>query len=130
MKSISTKEQKQDGLTLVLGGTGKTGRRILTRLEAKGIATRIGSRSAVPAFDWNNEANWDDCLDGVDAVYINFAPDLAIRAMTLNPAKVMGLEDEIGTIEVGKRADLLLVDGDPLDLRSPVAGVWLDGVKA
>jgi len=58
------------------------------------------------------------------------APDLAIRAITLNPAKVMGLEDEIGTIEVGKRADLLLVDGDPLDLRSPVAGVWLDGVKA
>ena len=82
MKSISTKEQKQDGLTLVLGGTGKTGRRILTRLEAKGIATRIGSRSAVPAFDWNNEANWDDCLDGVDAVYINFAPDLAIPGAT------------------------------------------------
>jgi uncharacterized protein YbjT (DUF2867 family) len=78
MKSISTKEQKQDGLTLVLGGTGKTGRRILTRLKDKGIATRIGSRSAVPAFDWNNEANWDNCLAGVETVYINYAPDLAI----------------------------------------------------
>ena len=29
----------------------------------------------------------------------------------------------------GKAADLLLVDGDPLDIRSPVAGVWLDGVR-
>jgi uncharacterized protein YbjT (DUF2867 family) len=82
MKSISTKEQKQDGLTLVLGGTGKTGRRILTRLKDQGIATRIGSRSAVPAFDWNNEANWDDCLAGVEAVYINYAPDLAIPGAT------------------------------------------------
>jgi imidazolonepropionase-like amidohydrolase len=56
--------------------------------------------------------------------------DQAIRAITLNPARVLGLEDEIGSIEVGKRADLLLTDGDPLDIRTPVAGVWLDGVKA
>jgi len=58
------------------------------------------------------------------------APGEAIRAITINPAKVMGLDAEIGSIEVGKRADLLLTDGDPLDLRTPVVGVWLDGVKA
>jgi uncharacterized protein YbjT (DUF2867 family) len=69
-------------LILVLGGTGKTGRRIAARLESKGIPTRIGSRSALPPFDWNNEANWDDCLAGVDAVYINYSPDLAIPGAT------------------------------------------------
>jgi len=78
MESTSIKEQSQEKLILVLGGTGKTGRRIAKTLRDKGIPIRIGSRSAVPAFDWNNEANWDDCLAGVKAVYINYAPDLAI----------------------------------------------------
>jgi len=82
MTSTSIKNQAQDGLVLVLGGTGKTGRRIAERLEARAIPTRIGSRSAVPAFDWNNEAGWDDCLAGVESAYINYAPDLAIPGAT------------------------------------------------
>lgn len=82
MKSTAIKDQAQDGLILVLGGTGKTGRRIAERLKAKGIPTRIGSRSAVPAFDWNNDANWDDCLAGVKAAYINYSPDLAMPGAT------------------------------------------------
>jgi imidazolonepropionase-like amidohydrolase len=53
--------------------------------------------------------------------------EIALRAITLNAAELLGLGDELGSLEVGKIADLLLVDGDPLDLRSPVAGVWQDG---
>jgi uncharacterized protein YbjT (DUF2867 family) len=82
MPSILRNEQTQHGLVLVLGATGKTGRRIVDRLEARGIPTRLGSRSAVPAFDWNHDSNWDECLRGVDAVYINYAPDLAIPGAT------------------------------------------------
>ena len=82
MTSTTIKDQPQDGLVLVLGATGKTGRRIVERLEARGIPTRRGSRSAFPSFDWNNEANWDDCLAGVESVYINYAPDLAIPGAT------------------------------------------------
>ncbi len=82
MTSKQINGQTQDELILVLGGTGKTGRRILEILKAKGIPTRIGSRSAVPAFDWNNEVNWDECLAGVKAAYINYAPDLAIPGAT------------------------------------------------
>ena len=78
MKSTKTHHRAQDSLVLVLGGTGKTGRRIAAELKAKGVPLRIGSRSAVPAFDWNNEANWDACLAGVTAVYVNYAPDLAM----------------------------------------------------
>ena len=69
-------------LVLVLGATGKTGRRIASILEAKGVPVRHGSRSATPSFDWDNEANWDACLDGVKAVYINYAPDLAMPGAT------------------------------------------------
>ena len=63
---------------LILGGTGKTGRRIAARLEKEGIQYRVGSRSATPPFDWNNEATWDASLDGITAAYINYAPDLAV----------------------------------------------------
>jgi uncharacterized protein YbjT (DUF2867 family) len=61
-----------------LGGTGKTGRRIAERLQARGIETRIASRSANPSFDWNDSSNWEAVLDGVTVAYINYAPDLAI----------------------------------------------------
>lgn len=69
--------QTQD-LTLVLGGTGKTGRRVVEGLKAKGRAVRVGSRSNVPFFDWDNEKSWDASLNGVTAAYITYAPDLAI----------------------------------------------------
>lgn len=67
---------------LVLGGTGKTGRRVVARLEARGVPVRIGSRRATPAFDWDDEAGWDAALEGVEAVYISYAPDLAMPGAT------------------------------------------------
>jgi uncharacterized protein YbjT (DUF2867 family) len=72
----------EQAVTLILGATGKTGRRIAENLEAKGVSVRRGSRSAVPSFDWNNESTWDDCLAGVDSIYINYAPDLAMPGAT------------------------------------------------
>lgn len=70
------------GRVLILGGTGKTGRRIAAGLAAKGIPVRIGSRTATPPFDWNNEAGWDACLHDVEAAYISYAPDLAMPGAT------------------------------------------------
>jgi uncharacterized protein YbjT (DUF2867 family) len=67
---------------LVTGGTGKTGRRIVENLHKIGKATRVGSRSSTPAFDWNNDSNWGACLENVQAVYISYAPDLAMPGAT------------------------------------------------
>ena len=64
-------------LTLVLGATGKTGRRVIDRLNDRGVPTRAGSRSASPRFDWDDRATWAPALDGTDAVYISYFPDLA-----------------------------------------------------
>ena len=64
--------------TLVLGGTGKTGRRIAERLQAQAVPVRIGSRTADPAFDWEAPDTWAAALDGVRAVYISYAPDIAL----------------------------------------------------
>jgi len=69
-------------MTLVLGGTGKTGRRVAERLRARGAPTRIASRSDTPAFDWNDRTTWQAAFDGVTAAYIAYAPDLAIPGAT------------------------------------------------
>jgi uncharacterized protein YbjT (DUF2867 family) len=82
MKNKINRIQKENDTTLVLGGTGKTGRRIVKRLQERGIKTRIASRSASPSFDWNDSSNWVKVLESVSAVYINYAPDLAIPGAT------------------------------------------------
>jgi uncharacterized protein YbjT (DUF2867 family) len=64
--------------TLVLGATGKTGRRILERLAERGVPTRSGSRSGEPPFDWEDRSTWAPPLAGVGTAYISYFPDLAV----------------------------------------------------
>ncbi|MEU9087307.1 NAD(P)H-binding protein [Streptomyces sp. NPDC048357] len=64
-------------ITLVIGGHGKTGRRVAEKLSALGRQVRIGSRSGRPAFDWHEPATWGPALEGVDRVYVTYYPDLA-----------------------------------------------------
>ena len=64
-------------LTLVLGGTGKTGRRVVRRLTARGAPVRIGSRSGGLPFDWEDPATWLPALTDVNAAYVSYYPDLA-----------------------------------------------------
>jgi uncharacterized protein YbjT (DUF2867 family) len=66
-----------DGTILVLGGTGKTGRRVAERLWAEGLPVRLGSRSGDPRFDWQDPATWGPALEGASAVYLSSFPDLA-----------------------------------------------------
>jgi len=63
---------------LVIGGTGKTGRRIVTQLQALGHNVRIGSRSNSPSFDWHQPENWSEAVSGMDKIYITYQPDLAV----------------------------------------------------
>jgi len=53
----------------------------------------------------------------------------ALRAITAEPARTFGVADRIGSIEVGKRADLVLWNGDPLELTSTPTAVLIDGVN-
>ena len=70
--------------TLVLGGTGKTGRRVVERLGARGLPVRVGSRSGQPPFDWDDQSTWAPVLQGVRAVYIPY-PDLVIPERDRRP---------------------------------------------
>ena len=82
----------------MLGGTGKTGRRVVERLRARGLPTRIGSRSGEPPFDWDDRATWAPALQGVGSVYISYYPDIAVP----------------GAVEtVGSFAELAVASGVP-----------------
>jgi uncharacterized protein YbjT (DUF2867 family) len=63
--------------TLVLGGSGKTGRRVAARLRASGLPVRVGSRSGQPPFDWTDPATWGPAVVGAGAVYLVYSPDLS-----------------------------------------------------
>jgi imidazolonepropionase-like amidohydrolase len=53
--------------------------------------------------------------------------EAAVAAMTLVPARILGVDDRVGSIEPGKDATLIVTDGDILDLRSHVVAAYLDG---
>ncbi len=96
-------ELTNDTPILVLGATGKTGRRIARQLSQRGYAVRVGSRRSDPPFDWADQGTWGAALDGVEAAYISYFPDLAIPGTT----------DAIGTfvelaVERGVRRLVLL----------------------
>ncbi len=63
--------------TLVIGSTGKTGKRVATRLTELGSDVRHGSRSSATPFDWEQPATWAPALLGVTAAYVTYSPDLA-----------------------------------------------------
>lgn len=68
---------EKDSPILVLGATGKTGRRVAERLQRLGMAVRPGHRGAAIPFDWQDSAGWQAALRGVKKVYLSYQPDLA-----------------------------------------------------
>ena len=53
--------------------------------------------------------------------------DMALRAVTLTPAEIMGVADRIGSLQVGKDADIVILSGHPLDTLSHVEMVLIEG---
>jgi uncharacterized protein YbjT (DUF2867 family) len=104
-----TKTVKNTAPVLIVGGTGKTGRRVAERLAAKGMPVRIGSRSASPSFDWENEATWPAALEGTAAAYITYYPDLAVPGAT----EKVGAFIQIALAKGVRRLVLLSGRGEP-----------------
>lgn len=69
-------KRTQQSETLVIGATGKTGRRVARRLAALGVPVRPGSRKAPRPFDWEDPGTWRAALAGASAAYVSYYPDL------------------------------------------------------
>lgn len=81
---------------LVIGGAGKTGRRVSEQLRARGIVTRDVSRSTTPAFDWTDPKTWAAALDGVSKAYVTYQPDLSVDGASEAIAKLSALAKDKG----------------------------------
>ena len=90
---------------LVIGGTGKTGKRVVHLLEELGRNVRIGSRSASPAFDWHQPEGWAKALEGMDKVYITYQPDLAV------PGALEAIEQLVKESKRAKVKKLVILSG-------------------
>ena len=77
------------------------------KLHEAGIPVVVGTDQTVPGHSVHREIEL--------YTMAGFTPMEAIRAATIVPARAMGMEKELGTIEAGKRADLILVNGNPLE---------------
>jgi uncharacterized protein YbjT (DUF2867 family) len=88
--------------TLVLNGTGKTGRRLVERLTRRRLPVRIGSRSTGLPFDWEHPSTWAPVFQDVQAAYL-YVPDLVVS----NPTEaIAGLVDT--ALAAGTRRLVLL----------------------
>ncbi|MFD4024422.1 NmrA family transcriptional regulator [Streptomyces sp. NPDC058576] len=62
--------------TLVLGGTGRVGRRVTKRLVERGVDVRVASRRGTPPFDWESPSTWADAFTGVRSAYLMYYPEI------------------------------------------------------
>ena len=68
--------------------------------------------------------------EAANAVPFGLPEAEALRAITRYPAEILGLGDELGTIEVGKIGNLIVTDGDPLQIRTQVLHVFIAGIPS
>ncbi len=66
-------------------------------------------------------------LEAALAVKGGMDEEEALKAITINPAEILGISDRIGSIEVGKDADIIILDGPPLELKTRVETVFING---
>ena len=67
---------------------------------------------------------WEAAVAGANGL----GPERTLRALTLDAARILGVEAQIGSLEVGKRADLVVFDGDPLEYTTHACAVVAGGV--
>jgi imidazolonepropionase-like amidohydrolase len=89
------------------------------------VLQRAGIEVAIMAEDSDNTRNLPHHA-GVAVAY-GLPREEALRAITLTPARLLGLEQELGSLATGKRADLVITDGDLLEARTRVLHVLIDG---
>ena len=84
-----------------------------------------GIRFAIQTQDAHNARNLP--YNAASAAAFGLPKDVALKAITINAAEIWGVADRIGSLEVGKNASLILTDGDPLEIRTNVRRVFIDG---
>ena len=91
------------------------------------VLARAGVPLAIMAAERSNQRNLP--FHAAMAVAFGLPYEEGLRAITLGAAEVLGLEAELGSLAVGKRADLVVTDGDLLEIATHVEAVYIDGAS-
>ena len=142
---------EKQGLKMILVG-GEEAVEVKALLAEKGVPVILGPRQALPrreddAYDSVYSAPAELAAAGVKFAFTTFsASDVrtlpyeaaaavpfglskeeALLSITRNPAEILGLGDRLGVIEEGKIANLILTDGDPLEITTEIRGLFIQG---
>jgi imidazolonepropionase-like amidohydrolase len=97
-------------------------------VDQAGACAIVHSDSAIGIQRLNQEAA--KVMGAAARVGLDIAPERAIRWLTSNAAKSLGVEDQVGTLEAGKMADLVVWDGNPFSVYTLAERVYIDGALA
>jgi imidazolonepropionase-like amidohydrolase len=106
----------------------ETMRVLRSRIEAPKTAGKLAAARVRFAFQSGGIANMDDLWANFSrAVEGGLSREEAIRALTLNPAQIFGVDQRLGSLETGKIANLTVVRGDVFEKKPRIAYVFIDG---
>lgn len=91
-----------------------------------GIMQKAGVKVALRTMDQNNNYRNLPFHAGFAAAY-GMGREEALKAITLNPAQILGVDDQLGSLEVGKSATLFVANGDALETKTQIKHVFIDG---
>jgi len=92
-----------------------------------GLMQQAGIKVAIRSGDTENARNLP--YNAAFAATYGMGKDEALKAVTINAAEVMGLGESLGSIEVGKRANLFVATGDPFETKTQILSVYIDGLQ-
>jgi imidazolonepropionase-like amidohydrolase len=98
------------------------------RLDYGAVLEKAGVRVAIHTDDFITPSRLFLRSGGL-AVRGGMSEEAALRGLTLEPAKMMRLDDRIGSIEVGKDADLVVLSGDPFSVYTHILETWIEGER-
>ena len=84
-----------------------------------------GVKIALASYSAHNVRNLPDAAGFATAFGLPY--DEAMKAITLNPAEIWGVADKFGSLDVGKTANVVVANGDPLDMKTDVKQVYIEG---
>jgi imidazolonepropionase-like amidohydrolase len=145
---------ERHGLRMILAG-GRDAREVKETLVAKEIPVILGAVQRLPSerddpYDEPNTLPGELHAAGVKIAFATFGSsnsrtlpyeaanavpfglpqEAALEAITLNPAQILGVGDRLGSIEPGKVANLIVTDGDPLEIQTGIEHVFIKGMPA
>lgn len=145
---------EQEGVRIIING-GRDAWRATELLKAKNVAVIVNPIHTAPVRRWENydqvfslpaklkEAGIRFCISGdygasnsrntshhaATAAAYGLSREDALKSITLYPAQIFGIDDHVGSIELGKDATLMITDGDPLELSTTVEQLFIQGKK-